>query len=114
MSLKNNKSKNHKFFMHLALLQAKKNLGNTSINPSVGCVIVKNNNLISLRSTSISGRLHAESNAIKHSSKTVNGSNLYSTLEPCSNYGFTTPCVNKIIKNKIKKDYFSLKNPAIK
>jgi len=114
MSLKNNKSKNHKFFMHLALLQAKKNLGNTLTNPSVGCAIVKNNNLISLRSTSVSGRPHAESNAIKHSSETVNGSYLYSTLEPCSNYGFTTPCVNKIIKSKIKKVFFSLKDPDIK
>ena len=36
-----NNSKYHNYFMELALNQAKKNLGNTKTNPSVGCVIVK-------------------------------------------------------------------------
>ena len=65
----------------------------TNQNPSVGCVIVKNNNLISLGRTSISGRPHAEHNAIVDSKKNVNNSNFYVTLEPCSTYGNTTPCV---------------------
>ena len=41
-----NKSKNHSFFMRLALAQAYKNLGKTKENPSVGCVITKNNSII--------------------------------------------------------------------
>jgi len=114
MSLKNNKPKDHKFFMNLALLQARKNLGNTSSNPAVGCAIVKKNNLISLRSTSLLGRPHAENNAIKHAVEKVNGSYLYSTLEPCSNYGVTPPCVNKIIRNKIKKVFFGINDPDLR
>ena len=50
--------------MRLALMQAKKSLGNTKDNPSVGCVIVKNNHVISSGCTSYNGRPHAETNAI--------------------------------------------------
>ena len=50
--------------MRLALMQAQRNLGNTKENPSVGCVITKNNVLISSGATSRNGRPHAESNSI--------------------------------------------------
>ena len=96
--------------MNLALNQAKINLGNTKENPAVGCVIVKNNNVISAGFTSINGRPHAEDNAIKFSKKNIKNSSIYVTLEPCSNYGKTTPCVKKIIKKKIKKVFFSIKD----
>ena len=46
--------------MKLALIQAQKNLGNTGDNPSVGCVITKNNSVISVGYTSNNGRPHAE------------------------------------------------------
>ena len=97
--------------MNLALQQAKKNLGNTKENPSVGCVIVKNNNLISAGYTSLGGRPHAEQNAISASKNEIINSYLYVTLEPCSHFGKTPPCVNKIIKKKIKKVIFSIADP---
>jgi len=100
--------------MNLALNQAKINLGNTKDNPSVGCVIIKNNSLISAGSTSRSGRPHAEFNAITFSKTEVNNSTLYATLEPCSNHGKTPPCVNLIINKKIKKVIFSIFDPDIK
>ena len=53
--------------MNLALNQARINLGNTKLNPSVGCVLVKNNNLISAATTSFNGRPHAEFNAFNFS-----------------------------------------------
>ena len=55
-----------KYFMGLALMQASKVLGKTKTNPAVGCVIVKNNNVISAASTSINGRPHADSNALNN------------------------------------------------
>ena len=67
MSTNQNKNQEHKFFMDLALRQARVNLGNTKENPSVGCVITKNNSVISVGHTSINGRPHAECNAINHS-----------------------------------------------
>ena len=114
MSTNQNKNQEHKFFMELALRQARVNLGNTKENPSVGCVITKNNSVISVGYTSINGRPHAEQNAINHSREKLNDSNLYVTLEPCSHYGKTPPCVKKIIRHKIKKVYFSIKDPDLR
>ena len=106
----NNKS-DHKFYMKLALKQAKKNLGNTKKNPSVGCVIVNNGAVISLGNTGENGRPHAESKAIDSAKVKLKNSSLYVTLEPCSHFGNTPPCINKIIKNKIKKVFFSINDP---
>ena len=87
--------------MNLALKQAQINLGNTKTNPSVGCVFVKNNCIISAGCTSINGRPHAEQNAITFSKDNIKNSDLYVTLEPCSHYGKTAPCVQAIIKKKV-------------
>ena len=114
MSIKQNKYSKHFFFMRLALFQAKKNLGNTLTNPAVGCVIVNNNGLISAGCTGINGRPHAEQNAINFSKKNIKNSTMYVTLEPCSHYGKTPPCVDTIIKNKIKKVHFAIKDPDIR
>ncbi len=114
MSINPNKNKNHSYFMQLALHQANKILGNTSVNPAVGCVLVKNNNVIGAECTSFSGRPHAESNVIKSCKKDIKNSFLYSTLEPCSNFGKTGPCTDLIVKNKIKRVFFSIKDPDIR
>jgi len=106
-----NKYKKHIYFMSLALQQAKRILGNTRENPAVGCVIVKNNHIISAAFTSINGRPHAEQNAINFSKVNPKNSQLYVTLEPCSHYGKTPPCVKLIIQKKIKKVFFSIKDP---
>ena len=111
MSIKQNKQSKHSFFMKLALMQAQRNLGNTKENPAVGCVIVKNDCIISAGCTGINGRPHAEQNAITYSKNDIKNSDLYVTLEPCSHYGKTPPCVKTIIRNKIKRVFFSLKDP---
>ena len=97
--------------MKLALEQAKKILGNTKENPAVGCVITKDGQLIGAGSTSINGRPHAEQNAINLSKIDPANSELYVTLEPCSHYGKTPPCVKSIIKSKVKKVLFSINDP---
>jgi diaminohydroxyphosphoribosylaminopyrimidine deaminase/5-amino-6-(5-phosphoribosylamino)uracil reductase len=101
---------NHKYYLDLAFQIAEKNLGKTGSNPSVGTVIVKNNSIISSGVTSVNGRPHAESNALN---KNINftGSDLYTTLEPCTHYGVTSPCVNIIVKKKIKNVYYSFNDP---
>ena len=111
MLINQNKYQNHIYFMRLALQQAYKSLGNTKENPAVGCVIVKDNHVISAGFTSINGRPHAEYNAINLSKINLKDSELYVTLEPCSHYGKTPPCVKTIIKKKIKRVFFSIKDP---
>ena len=101
---------NHKFFLNLAFQIAEKNLGKTNQNPSVGSVVVKNNTVISSGITSVGGRPHAEFNALKNKN-TFKGADLYTTLEPCTHYGFTPPCVNLIIKKKINNVFYSFEDP---
>ena len=111
MSINLNKYPKHSYYMRLALMQAERILGNTKTNPAVGCVVVKNNCIVTAGFTSINGKPHAERNAIIYAKNNIKKSNLYVTLEPCSHYGKTPPCVKAIIKNKIKSVFFSLKDP---
>jgi diaminohydroxyphosphoribosylaminopyrimidine deaminase / 5-amino-6-(5-phosphoribosylamino)uracil reductase len=98
-----------KKFISYALNLAKKNLGITAPNPVVGCIITKNNEIISTGITAKNGRPHAENIAINKALSIKNGqqllenATLYVTLEPCSHFGKTSPCADEIIKNKIKK-----------
>ena len=109
MSTKKDKfSIKDKTYMELALDLARAREGHTGTNPSVGCVIVKNNKIISIGQTSFSGRPHAETNAIKSSTEDLNGSKMYVTLEPCSHYGITPPCTSSIIKSKISEVIYSV------
>ena len=64
-SKRNNSNLDDHFYMEQALGLAEKNYGLTGENPSVGCVLVKNNQIISSGVTGINGRPHAEANAIK-------------------------------------------------
>lgn len=104
-NLKNPKLQNK--LISLAFDQAKINQGMTSTNPSVGCVVEKNGTVISSGNTSPGGRPHAEFNAL---SKNINfnNSNIYITMEPCSHFGKTPPCIDLIKKKNIKKVFFSV------
>jgi diaminohydroxyphosphoribosylaminopyrimidine deaminase / 5-amino-6-(5-phosphoribosylamino)uracil reductase len=95
-------------YMRLALNLASARQGLTGVNPSVGCVIVKNDEIISIGQTGYSGRPHAEQNAIKNSIDNLEGSKMYITLEPCNHYGQTPPCTKEIIKNKISEVIYSI------
>ena len=109
MSSKRNNSKlEDNFYMEQALGLAENNHGLTGENPSVGCVLVKNNQIISSGVTGLNGRPHAEANAIKNSSINVTGSTLYATLEPCNHYGKTPPCTNLIKNKKIKNVVYGI------
>ena len=83
------------------------NVGSTGKNPSVGCVAVKNNSVISSGKTSVKGRPHAEFNCLNKNINFV-GADLFITLEPCTHKGMTPPCTNIIIKKKIKRVFFSI------
>jgi diaminohydroxyphosphoribosylaminopyrimidine deaminase/5-amino-6-(5-phosphoribosylamino)uracil reductase len=111
MSTKKDKfSKKDINYMRLALNLAGERHGLTGENPSVGCVVVKNNEIISIGQTSYNGRPHAEYNAIKNSNVNLEGSTMYVTLEPCNHYGQTPPCTQEIIKSKISKIIYSLED----
>jgi diaminohydroxyphosphoribosylaminopyrimidine deaminase / 5-amino-6-(5-phosphoribosylamino)uracil reductase len=104
---------NHNYYLNLAFQLAEKNLGKTGLNPTVGAVVVKNNTVISSGVTSISGRPHAEFNAL-NKIKNLKGATLYTSLEPCTHKGKTPPCTNIIIKKKIKNVYYGFEDPDLR
>ncbi|MBQ4522817.1 MAG: bifunctional diaminohydroxyphosphoribosylaminopyrimidine deaminase/5-amino-6-(5-phosphoribosylamino)uracil reductase RibD [Lachnospiraceae bacterium] len=89
--------------MKRALELAKKGEGKTAPNPMVGCVVVKDGEIIGEGFHEEYGKLHAERNALNSLSKSAEGAELYVTLEPCCHYGKTPPCTEAIIEHKIKR-----------
>ncbi|WP_343187676.1 bifunctional diaminohydroxyphosphoribosylaminopyrimidine deaminase/5-amino-6-(5-phosphoribosylamino)uracil reductase RibD [Buchnera aphidicola (Periphyllus koelreuteriae)] len=102
---------NHKNYMKKAIFLAKKGIFTTSINPVVGCIIVKNNIIVGTGWHKKFGSNHAEINALNQAKKLANGAIMYVTLEPCCHYGKTKPCYKKIIKSGIKKIFIATKDP---
>jgi len=104
-------------YKELAIRMADRSVGLTSPNPPVGVVIVKNKKIISRGWTQLGGSPHAEIHAINQVSNKslLKDSTMYSTLEPCSHQGKNPPCINAIIKYKIKNLVISHKdkNPLI-
>lgn len=92
-------------YMLRAIELAKKGAGYVSPNPMVGAVIVKNNKIIGEGYHMKYGSAHAEVNAFANASESVEGAEMYVTLEPCIHYGHTPPCAKAIIEHKIKKVY---------
>ena len=104
---------NHRNYIKLAFNLAQNNLGKTNLNPSVGCVIVKDDSVISSGVTSKNGRPHAEFNALINKKNFVN-SDMYVTMEPCTHYGVTPPCTDLIIKKKIRRVFYSFNDKDIR
>lgn len=88
-------------YMRRALELAKRGEGYTSPNPMVGCVVVKDDRIISEGWHERYGEFHAERNALLRCKEDPTGADLYVTLEPCCHYGKTPPCTEIIIEKKI-------------
>lgn len=88
-------------YMERALALAAKGRGTTTPNPMVGAVIVKDGRVIGEGYHIRAGEGHAEVNAFKNATEDVTGATMYVTLEPCSHYGKTPPCADKIIEKGI-------------
>ena len=111
---KDNFTSKDKKFMKLALDLARARKGLTGDNPSVGCVIVKKGEIISVGQTGYGGRPHAEHNAISNCFEDPQDAKMYITLEPCNHYGKTPPCTKNIIKNQIREVYYPIEDFDLK
>jgi diaminohydroxyphosphoribosylaminopyrimidine deaminase/5-amino-6-(5-phosphoribosylamino)uracil reductase len=92
-----------KKYMELALELAIKGEGDVNPNPMVGAVVVKDGNIVGKGYHQYFGGPHAEVYALKEGGEECRGATIYVTLEPCSHYGKTPPCAEKIIEMGIKK-----------
>ncbi len=98
-------------FMREALRVARNAEGRTSPNPLVGAVIVKHGKIIAEGWHRKAGTPHAEIHALNMAGELAKDSTLYVTLEPCSHFGRTPPCANKIVDAGIKKVVAAMKDP---
>lgn len=107
---------NDEEYLRRCLSLAKNGLGKTSPNPVVGAVVVKDGRIISEGYHQKAGGPHAEVIALGKAGEKSRGATLYVNLEPCSHYGRTPPCVDRIIEAKVKRVVVGMvdPNPLIK
>src|SRR5512142_2374771 len=84
-------------FMARALALARRGLGRTSPNPPVGAVVVRRGRVVGEGWHRRAGGPHAEVLALRRAGTRARGATLYVTLEPCSHFGRTPPCVRAVI-----------------
>ena len=102
---------NHSRFMRIALNLAKRGLGIVAPNPAVGCVIVKNEQIIGRGWTQRGGRPHAETEALARAGGAAKGATAYVTLEPCAHQGVTPPCASALIESGVERVVVAVADP---
>lgn len=83
--------------MRAALALARRGLGQTWPNPTVGCVILRDGIVVGRGRTAPGGRPHAETEALAMAGDRARGATAYVTLEPCAHHGETPPCAQALI-----------------
>jgi diaminohydroxyphosphoribosylaminopyrimidine deaminase/5-amino-6-(5-phosphoribosylamino)uracil reductase len=102
---------NNIYFMQRALSLALKARGRTFPNPLVGALVVKNGRIVGKGCHKKAGLPHAEVEALADAGEKAKGAVLYVTLEPCTHYGRTAPCVDKILESGVKKVVVGMVDP---
>ena len=97
--------------MRRAIRLSKKGVGFVNPNPMVGCVVVKDDVIISEGYHELYGGFHAERNALIKNDTDFKGATLYVTLEPCCHHGKTPPCTDIIIEKGISKVFVGILDP---
>ena len=97
--------------MRAAIALARRGLGETAPNPSVGCVIVKDGAVIARGRTAAGGRPHAETEALKIAGEAARKATAYVSLEPCSHTGKTPPCANALIAAGVARVVIGARDP---
>ena len=101
----------HKKYMELTIRLAEKGRGLTSPNPMVGCIIVKRGRIVGKGFHKAAGTEHAEVLAIAEAGKKAINSTMYVNLEPCSHWGRTPPCTEKIVEAGVREVIIGAKDP---
>ncbi|WP_211674716.1 bifunctional diaminohydroxyphosphoribosylaminopyrimidine deaminase/5-amino-6-(5-phosphoribosylamino)uracil reductase RibD [Moritella sp. 5] len=102
---------NDEKFMLRALELSKLALPHCRPNPPVGCVLVKNNRIVSEGFTQAPGQHHAEAQAIAQYENSLEEVTAYVTLEPCSFVGRTPSCAHSLVGRNIKRVVVAVVDP---
>jgi diaminohydroxyphosphoribosylaminopyrimidine deaminase/5-amino-6-(5-phosphoribosylamino)uracil reductase len=98
-------------FLQLALSLGRRGQGRTWPNPAVGAVVVRDGIIVGRGWTQPGGRPHAEPEALKRAGEAARGATLYVTLEPCSHFGKSPPCVDAVIASGISRVVSAIEDP---
>lgn len=98
-------------WMARALQLAEQGLYTTDPNPRVGCVIVKDGELIGEGAHLKAGEPHAEVHALRMAGEQAQGATAYVTLEPCSHHGKTPPCAEALVKAGVGRVVAAMQDP---
>ena len=97
--------------MARALLLAERALWTTSPNPRVGCVLVRDGEIVGEGWHVRAGEPHAEVHALRAAGERARGATAYVTLEPCSHYGRTPPCAEGLIAAGVTRVVAAMEDP---
>ncbi len=98
-------------YMRKAIQLARKGWGRVSPNPMVGAVIVKRGHVIADGYHRAAGKPHAEVEALEKAGAGAKGAALYINMEPCTHFGKTPPCVDRVIKAGVSRVVIGMKDP---
>ncbi|MEW8656877.1 MAG: bifunctional diaminohydroxyphosphoribosylaminopyrimidine deaminase/5-amino-6-(5-phosphoribosylamino)uracil reductase RibD [Candidatus Thiodiazotropha endolucinida] len=98
-------------FMARAIQLARLGWYSTHPNPRVGCLIVKEGEVIAEGYHRRAGEPHAERNALAKAGVAAKGATAYVTLEPCCHHGRTPPCTEALIKSGVKRVVVGMPDP---
>lgn len=98
-------------FMQRALDLAAKGEYSTAPNPAVGCVLVKDGEIVGEGFHFKAGQPHAERVALAEAGERAKGATAYVTLEPCAHYGRTPPCASGLIEAGVTKVLAAVQDP---
>jgi len=101
----------HKKYIAMAIKLAEKGKGIVSPNPMVGCIIIKRGKVVGKGYHKKAGEKHAEIIAMEDAGKKSFNSTMYVNLEPCSHWGKTPPCTERIVESGIREVIISMKDP---
>ncbi len=102
---------NDEWYMRLALQLAESALGQTGINPVVGCVVVKDGRIVGTGAHLRRGGPHAEVHALQMAGTEAEGATVYVTLEPCSHHGRTPPCAQRLVSERVARVVVAATDP---
>lgn len=97
--------------MQRALTLAAKGAASTHPNPRVGCVIVRDGEVVGEGWHQRAGQAHAEIVALQAAGDRARGADVYVTLEPCNHHGRTPPCVAALIGAGVKRVFAAMADP---
>ncbi|PPI88390.1 riboflavin biosynthesis protein RibD [Candidatus Pantoea edessiphila] len=98
-------------YMARALKLAERGCFSTTPNPNVGCVIVRDGNIVGEGWHQKTGEDHAEIHALNASGNKAKGSTVYVTLEPCNHHGLTPPCCDALIEARVNRVVIAAQDP---